>query len=100
MSSDDNNAARNIEERLYANETRPDKTSHLEISDPGRCPGCDKPCTVVCPARTYTWSDEQGCIIINFENCLECGGCRGFCTYSVIEWKNPRGGAGICYRYG
>lgn len=89
-----------IEERLYANETRPGQESHLSISDPALCVECPKPCVKVCPAHTYSFSAEQGRILITHENCLECGGCRAFCPHSVIAWRNPFGGRGICYRYG
>ncbi|TAL16063.1 4Fe-4S dicluster domain-containing protein [bacterium] len=90
-----------IEEKLYANETRVDKTPHLEIADPSVCLECAaKPCTTVCPARTYTWSEEGQKISVSYENCLECGGCRAVCPRSVIAWRNPMGGMGICYRYG
>lgn len=90
-----------LEERLYVDETRPDKVSHLEIGDPSRCPGCEaKECTLVCPAGTYEWSDEGGRIVVSFENCLECGACRVVCPHSNISWRYPMGGMGICYRYG
>ncbi|MEK6545549.1 MAG: ferredoxin family protein, partial [Nitrospinota bacterium] len=32
------------------------------------------------------------------EGCLECGTCRIACEF--IEWRNPKGGYGVCYRYG
>lgn len=89
-----------VEERLGVNETRPDKTSHLEITGPERCADCKKPCIVVCPAGTYAFSDEKGVILISFENCLECGACRAVCPYGAILWKHPLGGSGVCYRYG
>lgn len=101
MSEKMQDRAPTIEERLYADENRADRTSHLEITDPSACPGCPgKPCTTACPARTYEWSDEGGRIVIRFENCLECGGCRAVCPRSVISWRYPMGGMGICYRYG
>jgi ferredoxin like protein len=90
-----------IEERLYANETRPDKVSHLEIGEDERCRDCaGRECTVACPAKTYSWSDEGSRILISFENCLECGACRIVCPHANITWRYPMGGMGICYRYG
>jgi ferredoxin like protein len=90
-----------IEERLYADETRPDQVSHLEIAEAAKCSACaGKECTQVCPAGTYDWSDEQGRIVVKFENCLECGACRLVCPHVNISWRYPMGGAGICYRYG
>lgn len=94
-------AAGRIEERLYANETRPDRIPHLEISDPEACRDCaEKECETVCPSRTYRWSEEQGRIQVSFENCLECGSCRIVCSRTNISWRYPMGGMGICYRYG
>jgi len=90
-----------LEERLYANEYRTAKESHLEISDEKKCLTCEgRPCTTICPAGTYTWSDESSRILVSFENCLECGGCRAVCPSRIISWRYPMGGAGICYRYG
>ncbi|MHB8765799.1 MAG: ferredoxin family protein [Deferrisomatales bacterium] len=90
-----------LEARLAADETRPDRVSHLEIPDPAKCQECaGRECTRVCPAGTYTWRDEPGRIVIGFENCLECGACRIACPHANITWRYPMGGMGICYRYG
>lgn len=90
-----------IEERLYADETRPDKVSHLGLLDEERCRGCTgRECTVVCPAETYRWNAEDGRLVIRFENCLECGACRVVCPHANVSWRYPLGGRGICYRYG
>lgn len=97
------NSSRNltVEERLYANETRSDKVSHLEISQGAVCSDCvGRECTVVCPAKTYRWSEEDRRIQVSFENCLECGACRIVCPHANISWRYPMGGMGICYRYG
>ncbi len=90
-----------VEDRLHADETRPDRVSHLEIPEPARCPECTgKDCTVVCPAGTYRWSEEGSRVVVSFENCLECGACRLACPHANISWRYPMGGMGICYRYG
>lgn len=90
-----------LEARLAVDETRPDRVSHLTIADVPRCLTCEgKECIAVCPAGTYTWSDETNRVVIGFENCLECGACRLVCPHGNIAWKNPMGGLGICYRYG
>jgi len=92
---------RAIEARLYADETRPDAVSHLEIADSGACIECpDRPCVLVCPSATYKWNEEDRRIVVNFENCLECGTCRMVCPKANITWRYPMGGMGICYRYG
>ncbi|MBI5016740.1 MAG: 4Fe-4S dicluster domain-containing protein [Deltaproteobacteria bacterium] len=90
-----------VEERLYADETRPDRASHLTIADPERCRECaGRECTVVCPAATYEWNAEETRVAVRFENCLECGACRLACPHANITWRYPMGGMGICYRYG
>ena len=90
-----------IEERLSTDETRPDKVSHLAIAQEAACRECEgRECTVVCPAQTYLWSDENRRVQIRFENCLECGACRLICPHANIQWRYPLGGRGICYRYG
>lgn len=90
-----------IEERLYADETRPDRASHLAIVDPARCRACaGRECTSVCPAATYEWRVDEGILSVRFENCLECGACRLACPHANISWRYPMGGMGICYRYG
>ncbi|MBI5445994.1 MAG: 4Fe-4S dicluster domain-containing protein [Deltaproteobacteria bacterium] len=90
-----------IEERLYVDESRPDRTSHIDIVRPDACPECaGRECVAVCPSGTYRWSEEQGRIQVSFENCLECGSCRIVCPRSNVSWRYPMGGMGICYRYG
>lgn len=90
-----------LEERLYADETRPDRVSHLTIADEAVCPGCEgKPCVPVCPSGTYRWDDQGRRLVVSFENCLECGTCRLVCPRANITWRYPMGGMGICYRYG
>lgn len=90
-----------LEERLYANETRPDRCSHLEVRDPAACRACARrECVTVCPSGTYRWEAEHGRLAVQFENCLECGTCRVVCPHGNIAWRFPMGGRGICYRYG
>lgn len=90
-----------LEERLYVDETRPDRVSHLEIAETEPCEGCaGRECTQVCPAGTYAWREEDRRIVVSFENCLECGACRLACPHGNISWRYPMGGLGICYRYG
>ncbi len=90
-----------LEARLAADETRPDRVSHLTIGDPDRCLACaGKECVAICPAGTYSWSAEPGRVVVAFENCLECGACRLVCPHGNIGWRYPMGGFGICYRYG
>ncbi len=103
MESEKKNVARppTLEERLYVDETRPDRVTHLEVSEDAPCLECaGKECTRVCPAGTYEWKEEDRRIVVSFENCLECGACRLVCPHANISWRYPMGGMGICYRYG
>ncbi|MGI6649070.1 MAG: ferredoxin family protein [Bacillota bacterium] len=64
------------------------------------CRGCSaKPCTFACPAGLYTVKDGE--IGFDHAGCLECGTCRVICLHpAAINWRYPRGGFGISYRYG
>jgi ferredoxin like protein len=101
MSSADVTKSLPVEERLYADEHRPDSVSHLTLADPEQCSRCaERECTRVCAAETYRWEDDTRRLTVSFENCLECGACRIACPHHNIEWRYPMGGMGICYRYG
>jgi ferredoxin like protein len=77
---------------------KPDREPHIVI-DGGRCVDCaERPCTVVCPAGLYVWTD--GTMTHNCEGCLECGSCRIVCPHGAIEWRYPRGGCGVRYWWG
>lgn len=90
-----------IEDKLYLNRYHSDKYSHLKIVDVLACLKCDlKPCTYICPAKVYEWNEEEKRILTSYEGCLECGSCRYACTFSVIDWRNPRGGFGVQYKLG
>lgn len=78
------------------------------VIDPGRphitvdtslCSSCrNEPCVYVCPAQCYQKEREQ--MVFNWENCVECGSCRIVCPVGAIKWDYPRGGFGVCYRFG
>ena len=77
-----------IEDKLYTIKSTPDKVSHL-IPDEKYCQNCEnRICTKICPANVYEWENDK--LIINYENCLECGACRVCCKH--IEWKYPTNG--------
>jgi len=63
-----------------------------------RCP--DKPCVTVCPAKVYEWEGAHGKIVVNYENCIECGACRMLCPFDNINCEWPGGGMGVKYKYG
>ncbi|MGD2142851.1 MAG: 4Fe-4S dicluster domain-containing protein [Anaerolineae bacterium] len=77
---------------------KPDLEPHIVI-DKKRCLDCEaRPCTVVCPAGLYVWLGDQ--LTHNCDGCLECGSCRAVCPRDAIEWRYPRGGYGVRYRWG
>ena len=84
-------------EKLFLVRFKTDTESHLKV-DPEKCRPCkNKNCIYICPADVYKM-DEKENITISYEACLECGTCRIACEF--IEWQNPKGGFGVCYRYG
>ena len=77
---------------------KPDPEPHIVIQKE-LCLACERrPCTIVCPAQLYVWDVDQ--ISHNCDGCLECGSCRIICPYDAITWRYPRGGYGVCYRWG
>jgi len=94
-----------LAEKLYLVRFKTDTESHLKV-DLEKCKTCkDKKCIYICPAEVYKLvvsgaklMDAKENIAVSFEACLECGTCRIACEF--IEWKNPKGGFGVCYRYG
>lgn len=71
---------------------------HIKI-DTSLCSDClEKPCLSICPVQCYQKEREQ--MLFSWENCVECGSCRIVCPAGAISWDYPRGGFGVCYRYG
>lgn len=93
-------AGMSLEDKLYVTKFNPDDRSHLVIINQEVCQTkCqDRPCTYFCPAEVYEW--EEGKILVSFEGCLECGSCRIGCSFENIDWRYPRGGFGVSYRFG
>jgi ferredoxin like protein len=72
---------------------------HIVINNT-TCKTCSlKPCIYVCPVQNYKL-DEEGRVIFSWEACVECGACRIVCEAGALTWNYPKGGFGICYRYG
>jgi len=85
-----------LEDKLFLVTQKKDNINHIEINDK-ECINCkDKPCLLICSAKTY--EEINGKIEISYENCLECGSCWIACPKNAISWKNPRGGFGITYQ--
>lgn len=88
-----------LREKLFRTRFKPDTETHLRVNQ-DVCRECsERVCLKVCPAEVYT-EGEDGLIVVGFEGCLECGTCRIACTREAIDWINPKGGFGVCYRYG
>ncbi|HEX4047816.1 MAG TPA: 4Fe-4S dicluster domain-containing protein [Elusimicrobiota bacterium] len=82
---------------------QPEANIHLKNSgaDSPCVTKCDnKPCTTVCPAKVYEWEAAHKKVIVNYENCIECGACRMLCPWDNITCEWPGGGQGIKYKYG
>ena len=91
----------NIDNKLYTLRYSTDTESHLKITDKEKCRLCtSKNCTYICPAKVYEWNPDSQEIIINFENCLECGACRIACEKKVIDWQYPKGTKGVTFKQG
>jgi ferredoxin like protein len=89
-----------MDEKLYTLKYTPDTSSHLR-PDCEKCKTCkSKICTIICPAQVYTWDEGSDSMVVNFENCLECGACRITCEGNCLEWEYPRGIKGIMFKNG
>ena len=76
-----------------------DREPHI-ILDDRVCVSCDnRGCTNSCPARCYTWSEEEQKMTFVHDGCLECGTCYIVCHRNAFtRWRYPRGGFGVSYR--
>lgn len=90
-----------LDYRLSLDKYELDEQSHITV-DQSRCQVCaQKPCLTVCPAEVYRQVKHK--IVVAYENCLECGACEIACDTGGeggIDWRYPRGGFGIIFRYG
>jgi len=101
-----------IEKKLINVKYKTDETPHL-ILNQEICKVCeDRVCLNICPANVYKKcvsgenskdgapnDDTIDCIMAEYENCLECGACRVACPYGAIEWKYPKAGCGVMYKF-
>ncbi len=76
-----------------------DREPHIVV-DTMVCQGCQaRPCTTACPARCYSWSEEDSRLTFVYDVCLECGTCYVVCELKAFtRWRYPRGGFGVSYR--
>ena len=93
---------RKIEDKLFLDKVKVDSEPHIKIKDPATCLKCrHKQCTFICPANVYKWDDQARKIVVGWENCLEMGACLVACNqFDNIDWRYPKGGYGISYRFG
>ncbi len=73
-------------------------SSHLAVNQ-AKCAKCkQKPCLFICPANVYVQDEETKEIIVQYENCLECGACKIVCPKKTIEWNYPSSSFGVIYK--
>ncbi len=89
-----------IEEKLYRNRFCVDQEhAHITVNK-DICKTCtDKPCLYCCPVENYQLT-EDGELQFSWVGCVECGCCRIACDKGAVTWDYPRGGFGVCFRYG
>lgn len=87
-----------IEDKLYQTRFNVDTGAHIRV-DAKTCQGCnEKPCLYVCPVQNYKLKGEE--LDFAWQGCVECGACCVVCLRGAIAWSYPRGGFGVCLRYG
>jgi ferredoxin like protein len=93
-----------VETKLGHLDWKKSPETHITLKDAGADSPClkcvDKPCTKVCPAKVYEWEEAHKKIVVNYENCVECGAARMICPYDNITFDWPAGGMGVKYKLG
>ena len=91
-----------VDEKLALDVFEVDKEPFITVRT-DICRSCElKPCLYVCPAQVYRL-EKDGDLVYNIEGCLEMGACNIACHNlgrGAIDWKYPRGGLGVQFRYG
>jgi len=89
----------NIDEIFDTTSFTIDKEAHIVI-DSKFCQACDhRGCECACPARCYTWSEDDQKMDFVYDGCLECGTCYVVCDQNAFtRWRYPRGGFGVSFR--
>lgn len=89
-----------IDDKLNKLKYNCDTVSHLN-PECAICKNCkSKICTKICPAEVYEWNDETQKLIVNYENCLECGACKIVCEKDCLKWDYPKANKGVTFKYG
>ena len=94
-----------VEAKLGHIEWKKSPETHITLKSAGADSPCatkcdNKPCTTVCPAKVYEWEAAHHKVVVNYENCIECGACRMLCPWDNIDCEWPGGGMGVKYKYG
>ena len=88
-----------IEAKLSRVRFRLDQAAHIKVDSEVCESSSERPCLYVCPVQNYRLA-EDGCVEFSWQGCMECGACRIICNKGAISWNLPRGGFGVCLRYG
>ena len=94
-----------VEAKLGTLEWKKQPEANIHLKNAGADSPCvtkcdSKPCTTVCPAKVYEWEADHKKVIVNYENCIECGACRMLCPFDNIKCVWPKGGFGVKYKFG
>lgn len=85
----------NIFDKLFTVTLKPYFESHILVNN-DLCIQCkNKDCTKLCPTYVFNLSENEEKIILNYENCIECGACPSICPYESIKYQDPKDGYGI-----
>ncbi len=86
---------KSIQDKLATIKYNCDNKSHITINQ-NKCSKCkEKVCTFICPANVYKFDEAANEVVVQYENCLECGACRISCPKQAIDWHFPASGCGI-----
>lgn len=90
--------SKEIQNKLTTVKYNCDNTTHLVVNQE-ICKKCkEKTCMYICPANVYDLDETTGEIIVQYENCLECGACKIACPKRNIDWKYPSSGSGVVFK--
>ncbi len=86
---------KSIQDKLATIKYNCDNKTHILLNQK-KCSKCkEKTCTFICPANVYKIDENTQEIIVQYENCLECGACRISCPKQAIDWQYPSSGCGV-----
>ena len=92
--------SKEIQHKLTTVKYNCDNNTHLIVKQE-ICKKCkEKTCIYICPADVYNIDEATGEIVVQYENCLECGACRIACESSSLGWEYPKGTKGVMFKQG